>query len=108
MTCTHHSCSQSGGRICGLCGISCLSVSDPSCPSKATYLDVLMLTCSIAGGGPRICPAHVLSDGQAAYVLVRFCQRFKTLEARDTKDYVPVMRVGPSSLHGVKCAVTTW
>nr|WNS47918.1 CapC [Capnodium sp. TTI-000886] len=58
------------------------------------------------GGGPRICPAHVLASTEAAYVLTRFCQRFSTLEPRDPLPYVPVMRVGPSSLHGVKVAVT--
>ncbi|KAI3530023.1 hypothetical protein CSPX01_15105 [Colletotrichum filicis] len=58
------------------------------------------------GGGPRICPAHILVATETAYVLTRFCQRFKNLEARDDRPYVPVMRVGPSSLHGVKVAVT--
>lgn len=60
------------------------------------------------GGGPRICPAHILASTEAAYLLTRFCQRFKTLEPRDPQPYVPVMRVGPSSLHGVKVAVTPW
>ncbi|KAF2773332.1 cytochrome P450 [Teratosphaeria nubilosa] len=60
------------------------------------------------GGGPRICPAHVLALTEAAYVLTRFCQRFKTLEARDPNPYVPLMRIGQSSLHGVKVAVTPW
>jgi cytochrome P450 monooxygenase len=38
-------------------------------------------------------------------VLVKFCQRFKNLEARDPEKYVAVMRIGPSSLNGVKIAV---
>ncbi|KAM0189352.1 hypothetical protein ACHAPI_010118 [Fusarium lateritium] len=58
------------------------------------------------GGGPRICPAHILVATETAYVLARFCQKFKGLEARDERGYVPVMRVGPSSLNGVKVSVT--
>ena len=54
------------------------------------------------GGGPRICPAHVLVATEAAYVIVRFLQRFKGIEPRDPEHYTPVMRIGPSSLHGVK------
>ncbi|KAF5633000.1 cytochrome P450 monooxygenase [Fusarium sp. NRRL 25303] len=58
------------------------------------------------GGGPRICPAHILVATETAYVLTRFCQKFKGIKARDERGYVPVMRVGPSSLNGVKIAVT--
>ena len=55
------------------------------------------------GGGPRICPAHVLVATEAAYVIVRFLQRFGRIEARDGgKGYTPVMRIGPSNLHGVQ------
>ncbi|CZR52668.1 related to n-alkane-inducible cytochrome P450 [Phialocephala subalpina] len=54
------------------------------------------------GGGPRICPAHILVATEAAYVLVRFVQRFKDIEARDEKPYTAVMRIGPSNLNGVK------
>ncbi|KAL7905491.1 cytochrome P450 [Trichoderma velutinum] len=60
------------------------------------------------GGGPRICPAHILVATETAYVLTRFCQRFKTIESRDDRPYVPVMRAGPSNLHGVQIAVTPW
>ncbi|KKY25507.1 putative cytochrome p450 [Phaeomoniella chlamydospora] len=38
------------------------------------------------GGGPRICPAHVLVTTEASYVLTRFAQKFKTIEARDQRE----------------------
>ncbi|RMZ44931.1 hypothetical protein AFCA_010741 [Aspergillus flavus] len=59
------------------------------------------------GGGPRICPAHVLVDTEASYVLLRFVQRFRTLEPRDERPYKAIMRIGPSNLHGVNVAVKT-
>ncbi|QMW46589.1 hypothetical protein G4B11_010044 [Aspergillus flavus] len=59
------------------------------------------------GGGPRICPAHVLVDTEAPYVLLRFVQRFRTLEPRDERPYKAIMRIGPSNLHGVNVAVKT-
>lgn len=54
------------------------------------------------GGGPRICPAHVLVDTECSYVVVRILQRFKAIEPRDDRPYTPVMRAGPSNKHGVK------
>ncbi|KAB8077610.1 cytochrome P450 [Aspergillus leporis] len=59
------------------------------------------------GGGPRICPAHVLVDTEASYVLLRFVQRFRTLEPRDDRPYKAIMRIGPSNLNGVNVAVKT-
>jgi cytochrome P450 len=58
------------------------------------------------GGGPRICPAHVMVDTECAYTLFRIFQRFKAVEARDSEPYTAVMRVGPSNLHGCKVAFT--
>lgn len=57
------------------------------------------------GGGPRICPAHTLVNTEAAYVLLRFAQRFSMLSPRDEREYVAVMRIGPSNLHGVQIGV---
>jgi cytochrome P450 monooxygenase len=59
------------------------------------------------GGGPRICPAHILVATEASYVLVRFVQRFKYIEPRDVKPYTAVMRIGPSNLNGVKIGLAT-
>lgn len=57
------------------------------------------------GGGPRICPAHVLVATEASYVLVRFAQKFVRLEARDERKWQGVMRIGPSNLNGCLVAV---
>ncbi|KAF2686195.1 cytochrome P450 monooxygenase [Lentithecium fluviatile CBS 122367] len=54
------------------------------------------------GGGPRICPAHVLVMTEASYVLCRFAQRFEKIEAKDDRPYTAIMRIGPSNMHGVK------
>ena len=56
------------------------------------------------GGGPRICPAHVLVATEASYVIVRFVQRFKTISTTAMEPYQAVMRIGPSNLHGCKVA----
>jgi cytochrome P450 monooxygenase len=53
------------------------------------------------GGGPRICPAHVLVDTEASYVLLRVLQQFKEILPRDDRPYTPAMRIGPSSKFGV-------
>ncbi|KAK5991437.1 Cytochrome P450 monooxygenase lepH [Cladobotryum mycophilum] len=58
------------------------------------------------GGGPRICPAHVLVATEAAYVIFRVLQRVKAIEPRDSGPYVAVMRAGPSNKNGVKVAFT--
>lgn len=57
------------------------------------------------GGGPRICPAHVLVMTEASYVLCRFAQRFEKIEARDDRPWTEIMRIGPSNMHGVKVAM---
>lgn len=56
------------------------------------------------GGGPRICPAHVMVDTECSYAIFRLFQKFKHVEARDDKPYTAVMRVGPSSKNGCKVA----
>jgi len=58
------------------------------------------------GGGPRRCPAQLLVTTEASYLIARFCRQFKTLECRDQRDYVPIMRAGPVNTNGVKIAVT--
>ncbi|CAI7621811.1 unnamed protein product [Penicillium manginii] len=58
------------------------------------------------GGGPRRCPAQLLVTTEASYVISRFCRKFKLIENRDSKGYVPVMRAGPVNTNGVKIAVT--
>jgi len=54
------------------------------------------------GGGPRICPAHVMVDTECMYTIFRILQQFKEIHARDSEPYVPVMRVGPSNKNGCK------
>nr|QNH68019.1 PfpB [Penicillium sp.] len=56
------------------------------------------------GGGPRICPAHVMVDTECSYTIFRLLQRFKAIESRDDKPYEAVMRVGPSNKNGCKVA----
>jgi cytochrome P450 monooxygenase len=58
------------------------------------------------GGGPRRCPAQIMVTVEASYIVARFARLYKTIESREPKPYTAVMRVGPSSLHGVKIAVT--
>ncbi|KAK4240413.1 cytochrome P450 [Achaetomium macrosporum] len=57
------------------------------------------------GGGPRICPAHVLVDTEASYVLLRVLQQFKEIVPRDDRPYAAVMRIGPSCKWGVHVAL---
>jgi cytochrome P450 len=56
------------------------------------------------GGGPRICPAHVMVDTECSYTIFRILQRFRAIEARDDEPYTGVMRLGPSNKNGVKVA----
>ena len=56
------------------------------------------------GGGPRICPAHVMVDTECSYAIVRLLQRFNAVEARDDEPYTAVMRVGPSNKNGCRVA----
>ena len=58
------------------------------------------------GGGPRICPAHVMVDTECSYVIYRLFKKFGAIEARDSKPYTAVMRVGPSNANGCKVAFT--
>jgi cytochrome P450 len=57
------------------------------------------------GGGPRRCPAQMMVQTECAYMLARMAKKYSRLEARDTKPYQAVMRIGPSSVNGVKIAV---
>ncbi|XXG98990.1 hypothetical protein Hte_005323 [Hypoxylon texense] len=56
------------------------------------------------GGGPRICPAHVMVDTECSFTLFKIFQRFKALEPRDDEPYTGVMRVGPSNKNGCQVA----
>ncbi|KAK8849059.1 cytochrome P450 [Apiospora arundinis] len=57
------------------------------------------------GGGPRRCPAQMMVQTEAAYMLARMAREYKRLEARDPNPYRGVMRIGPSNKHGVKIAL---
>ena len=59
-----------------------------------------------SGGGPIRCPAQLLVTTEASYVLAQFCRRFKTLESRAYKDYVPIIRAGPLNTTGVNVSGT--
>lgn len=56
------------------------------------------------GGGPRRCPAQMMVQTEAAYVLVRLARAYRRIEARDSKPYTAVMRIGPSNKTGVQVA----
>lgn len=56
------------------------------------------------GGGPRRCPAQMMVQNESAYMLCRLAQKYSILEARDPLPYTARMRIGPSSLHGIKIA----
>ncbi len=56
------------------------------------------------GGGPRICPAHVMVNTECSYTLLRILQRFKTIEPRNDEPYTAVIRVGPSNKNGCRIA----
>ena len=57
------------------------------------------------GGGPRRCPAQMMVQTEAAYMLVRLAQVYRRIEARDPTPYTAVMRIGPSNKTGVQIAV---
>jgi cytochrome P450 monooxygenase len=57
------------------------------------------------GGGPRRCPAQMMVQTEACYMLARMAREFSILEARDPEPYRAVMRIGPSNRNGVKIAV---
>ncbi|QGI68450.1 hypothetical protein CEK27_012421 [Fusarium fujikuroi] len=57
------------------------------------------------GGGPRRCPAQMMVQTEAAYILAHLAKTFKRIEPRDPEPYVPVMRIGPSNKTGVKVAL---
>jgi cytochrome P450 monooxygenase len=57
------------------------------------------------GGGPRRCPAQMMVQTEAAYMLVRLAMLYSRLEARDSEPFTAVMRIGPSSKNGVKIAL---
>ena len=57
------------------------------------------------GGGPRRCPAQMMVQIEAAYILARMSKVYTRIEARDDAPYTPVMRIGPSNKTGVKIAL---
>lgn len=57
------------------------------------------------GGGPRRCPAQMMVQTEAAYILAHLAKTFSRIEPRDSAPYVPVMRIGPSNKTGVKVAM---
>ncbi|RYP62899.1 hypothetical protein DL770_009508 [Monosporascus sp. CRB-9-2] len=57
------------------------------------------------GGGPRRCPAQMMVQTEAAYMLARMAREYRRLEPRDPEPYRAVMRIGPSNRNGVKIAV---
>ncbi|KAM0342045.1 hypothetical protein ACHAPU_009773 [Fusarium lateritium] len=57
------------------------------------------------GGGPRRCPAQMMVQTEAGYMLYRLAQKFSRIESRDSAPYTPVMRIGPSNKTGTKIAL---
>ncbi|KXJ87993.1 putative cytochrome P450 monooxygenase [Microdochium bolleyi] len=57
------------------------------------------------GGGPRRCPAQMMVQTEAAYMLARLAREYSRLEARDPDPYRATMRIGPSNRNGVRIAV---
>lgn len=57
------------------------------------------------GGGPRRCPAQMMVQTEAAYMLARLARAYSRIEARDPEPYRAVMRIGPSNKTGVKIAL---
>ncbi|KAJ4248745.1 hypothetical protein NW762_012583 [Fusarium torreyae] len=57
------------------------------------------------GGGPRRCPAQMMVQTEAAYILAHLAKTYSRIEPRDPAPYVPVMRIGPSNKTGVKIAM---
>ncbi|KAH7015467.1 cytochrome P450 [Ilyonectria destructans] len=57
------------------------------------------------GGGPRRCPAQMMVQTEAAYMLARLAKVYRRIEARDPAPYTAVMRIGPSNKTGVQIAV---
>jgi cytochrome P450 len=57
------------------------------------------------GGGPRRCPAQMMVQTEASYMLVRLAKIYRRIEARDPKPYQVVMRLGPSNKTGVQIAL---
>ncbi|RYP26074.1 hypothetical protein DL767_008177 [Monosporascus sp. MG133] len=57
------------------------------------------------GGGPRRCPAQMMVQAEAAYMLARMARAYRRLEPRDPEPYRAVMRIGPTNRNGVQIAV---
>jgi cytochrome P450 monooxygenase len=57
------------------------------------------------GGGPRRCPAQMMVQTEAAYMLVRLARIYSRIEPRDSAPYTGVMRIGPSNKTGVQVAL---
>ena len=52
--------------------------------------------------GPRQCPAREMVTVQTAYVLVRFVQKYKRVEARDDRPWTESRRIGFGSKYGAR------
>ncbi|TVY38372.1 Cytochrome P450 monooxygenase [Lachnellula occidentalis] len=53
-------------------------------------------------GGARRCPAQPQVTTEASYCIAKFAQRFKAIENRDPNPYMPIIRITPIHMHGVK------
>ena len=61
------------------------------------------------GGGPRVCPGQQYGLAEVAYTIVRFLQRFKSIENRDpVLEYVEEYRIATESTNGAKVALTSF
>ncbi|KZL83307.1 cytochrome p450 52a13 [Colletotrichum incanum] len=57
------------------------------------------------GGGPRRCPAQMMVQTEAGYLLSSLAKVSRRIEARDPNPYTPVLRIGASNKTGVKIAL---
>ena len=57
------------------------------------------------GGGPRRCPAQMMVQTEAAYMLTRLAKVYRRIEARNSAPYKAVMRIGPFNLTSVQIAL---
>lgn len=57
-------------------------------------------------GGPRICPAQQRVFTEAAFILVRFAQRFSSIESRDQEPWTERLRMTVENRNGVKVGLT--
>ena len=76
------------------------------CPERWESLRAKPWTYLPFGGGPRICPGQQLGFAEVGYTLVKFLERFKTIENRDAVfEFVEQYRISTSSKNGAKVAL---